>query len=253
MTASAPHGLLPFLTFGSLKLPTYFVVLSFLTLGLVLWINRRSRLKHYSGTTAFDLFFVVVFCGALGARFFHVIFEEWDYYRTQPSAILMFWNGGFVFYGGLIFGVLGGWVALQIKKQSFLSWLDFFTPIVSLGYAGGRVACFLTGCCYGKVCDLPWAYESRHPTQLYAVFLELVLFFTLLKIEKTDWRQRREGRLFFFWLLFHSASRFVIELFRDDPRGPQWEFISLSLLLSAVFFIVSIQFLRYLRSPNKLF
>jgi phosphatidylglycerol---prolipoprotein diacylglyceryl transferase len=244
------HGPLPFISFGSLQLPTYFVVLSVLTLGLVFWINERSRQKHYSGTTAFDLFFAVVLSGAIGARLFHVIFEEWNYYQANPTAILMFWNGGFVFYGGLIFGFLGGWIALQIKKQSFLSWLDFFTPVVSLGYAGGRIACFLTGCCYGKVCDLPWAISSRHPTQLYAVVLELILFFTLLKIEKSQWSEKREGGLFFFWLLCHSVSRFFIELFRDDPRGIQFATLSLSMLLSAVFVVVSLQVLRHL-NPTK--
>ncbi len=249
--SAASHGPLPFLTFGSVQLPTYFIILSILTLGLVFWINERSRQKHYSGTTAFDLFFAVVLSGAVGARLFHVIFEEWNYYQANPTAILMFWNGGFVFYGGLIFGFLGGWIALQIKKQSFLSWLDFFTPVVSLGYAGGRMACFLTGCCYGKVCDLPWAVASRHPTQLYAVVLELALFFTLLKLEKTEWSQKHEGRLFFFWLLCHSVSRFIIEFFRDDPRGIQFGPLSLSMLLSAVFFVISLQVLRHLKDTKK--
>lgn len=220
---------------GPLQLPTYFVVISALITGVVFWINQRSYKKQYSGSTAFDLFFAVMISGFLGARLFHVVFEEWNYYRQDPVQILMFWQGGFVFYGGLIFGVLGGWLALQWKKQSFPLWLDFFTPLVSLGYAGGRVACFLTGCCYGKICDLPWAYQFRHPTQLYAVVLELVILFFILRKENSQNLNNKPGHLFALWLLLHSASRIVMEIFRDDPRGPQWGSISVSLALSILF------------------
>lgn len=250
MSASS-HGPLPFVSLGGLQLPTYFIVLSLLTTGLVFWINQRSYQKQYSGTTAFDLFFAVMLSGFLGARFFHVVFEEWNYYCQNPLQILMFWQGGFVFYGGLIFGALGGWLALQWKKQSFPLWLDFFTPLVSLGYAGGRVACFLTGCCYGKLCQLPWSYNDRHPTQLYAVGLELVLLFALLRFEKTKSFRDQPGRLFAFWLLFHSFSRMAIEFFRDDPRGPQWGAVSISMALSGVFVIGSLLFLRSQKLPSS--
>lgn len=224
------------------ELPIYFIVISVLLLGLVFWINSRSRKMHYSGTTALDLFFVVTLAGGIGARLFHVIFEDPNYYLQNPLRIFSFWNGGFVFYGGLLFGFLAGWIALKVKKQSFALWLDFFTPVVSLGYAGGRVACFLTGCCYGKFCDLPWAVGGRHPTQLYAVFAELILFFVILRNEKHQ--QKLPGQLFTFWLMIHSATRFVIEIFRDDPRGFEIGPLSLSMFLSLVFFVLSLLYLR---------
>ena len=30
---------------------------------------------------------------------------------------------------------------------------------------------------------------------------------------------RFQGRLFWFYLLFYSAARFIIEFYRNDPRG----------------------------------
>lgn len=229
--------------------PVYFIVISVLLLGLVFWINSRSRTMHYSGTTALDLFFVVTLSGAVGARLFHVILEDPNYYMESPLRILSFWNGGFVFYGGLIFGFLTGWLALKIKKQSFAHWLDFFTPVVSLGYAGGRIACFFTGCCYGKYCNLPWAINGRHPTQLYAVIGELILFFIILRNEKKQ--QRMPGQLFTFWLMVHSATRFFIEIFRGDPRGPELGMFSVSMLISLVFFILSVFILRQIKMTNR--
>jgi phosphatidylglycerol---prolipoprotein diacylglyceryl transferase len=248
---------------SSIQLPTYYVVLSALLLGIVYFINRRSYQKQYSGTTAFDLFFTVMICGFIGARLFHVLFEQPQFYWQNPAWIFYFWQGGFVFYGGVVGGFLGGWLALKIKKQSFTGWLDFFTPVISLGYAVGRIACFYTGCCYGKVCDLPWAYGFRqqdlmtglertvyrHPTQLYAVVFELMLFFFILKLEKTKWAQAVSGRVFATWLAIHASTRFFIELLRDDDRGLTVGPLSLSMLLSLIFLAGAGVFLAQKKKP----
>ena len=229
----------------------YFVFISFILTFVVFWINQRSRKMQYSGATAMDLFFVVTLSGAVGARLLHVFFEEPQYYIDSPLRIFSFWQGGFVYYGGLIFGFIGGWLCLLWKKQSFPHWLDFFTPIVSLSYATGRIACFLTGCCYGRLCDLPWAINGRHPTQLYAVVLELLLFLGILKIEKTPWSKAVAGRLFAAWLAVHSIHRIIIELFRGDPRGPTLGFFSLSSLLSIVFIALSVCYLKLSQNKTK--
>ena len=174
----------------------------------------------------------------------HVFYEEPAYYLANPLKVFYFWQGGFVFYGGLLSGLVAGWVALKVKQQSFPHWLDFFTPVVSLGYAGGRIACFLAGCCYGKLCDLPWAVSlrelnldtgvmttvHRHPTQLYASALEFALFFLVLHFEKKNIFKKRPGHLFLFWLALHSLT--ALETLRDDNRGPMLAGMSISMLVS---------------------
>ncbi len=222
----------------------YFIFISLILTSVVFWIDRRSRKKQYSGTTALDLFFVVTVSGAVGARLFHVVFEEPYYYLESPLRILALWQGGFVYYGGLIFGFTGGGLWLRWKKQSFAMWLDFFVPVVSLSYAAGRVACFFTGCCYGKLCDLPWAVDGRHPTQLYAIILELLLFYGLFTIQDHRWIKASPGRLFALWMAGHSINRVIVELFRGDPRGPALGLLSLSMLLSFLFLILSLGFIK---------
>ena len=32
-------------------------------------------------------------------------------------------------------------------------------------------------------------------------------------------KERFQGKLFWFYLLFYSTARFIIEFYRDDPRG----------------------------------
>lgn len=244
---SSPIGPLPFIVIGPLQLPTYFVVMSVALLLIVFWIQKRSLQKQYSGTTAFDLFFIVTVCGFLGARLVHIFWEEPSFYLSHPAHAFEFWNGGFVFYGGLLGGLAAGWLALRLKQQSFMAWLDFFTPLVSFGYVIGRMACFLTGCCYGKVCSLPWAYQGRHPTQIYSVLLELLLLLALLQLEKRKWYVQHTGSVFMTWLSIHSLSRFIIEYFRDDDRGATLFYLSFSSWLSLLFFTVALYSLRHMR------
>jgi phosphatidylglycerol---prolipoprotein diacylglyceryl transferase len=240
-------GPLPTLNFGGgLILPTYPLFISLMFAGLVLYVYRRAAKRDFSGVTALDLFLACVGGGAVGARLLHVVYEQPAYYLEHPIKVFYFWQGGFVFYGGLITGLFAGWLTLRIKKQSFSQWLDFFVPVLSLGYAVGRLACFLAGCCYGKVCDLPWAvalkevniqtglilYVHRHPTQLYASLLEFLLLFTVLYFEKKKTFAKFHGHLFLFWLIVHSFTRALLELFRDDDRGVMVGSMSISMILS---------------------
>ena len=130
--------------------------------------------------------------------------------------------------------------------------------MLALGYGLGRLGCFLNGCCFGKLCELPWAVEFhypglpanlRHPTQLYATAWELGALVVLLLLEKySDKVQqkvlRTQGALFFTWLALHAVGRLIMEQFRDDYRGAEplgqsvatWWALAM-LLLSLLFFI----------------
>lgn len=223
-------------------------------MGMVFYVHRRAHKHDHSVTTALDLFLYCVFAGAIGARLFHVIYEEPNYYLANPWRVFSFWQGGFVFYGGLISGFFAGWLYLKIVKQSLSLWLDFFTPVLSLGYAIGRWACFLSGCCYGKICDLPWAiglkqinlenhsavYVYRHPTPLYSSFAELILLYFILRLEKQRTLSKTPGHLFFYWLGLHSLLRLLMEFLRDDHRGDLLGSMSISSVLSLIFMLVSL-------------
>lgn len=153
----------------------------------------------------------------VGARLFHVVYENPEIYLQNPIAIFYFWNGGFVFYGGAILGLLSGWAVLKFRKvSSTLTYFDLFTPIASLSYALGRLGCLMAGCCYGKHCSLPWAIDGRHPTQVYASLWELGVLSILLGSEKT---LKKPGQLFFLWLPLHAFGRLLMESLRDDFRG----------------------------------
>ncbi len=67
-------------------------------------------------------------------------------------------QGGIVFYGGLLGGILGVWLGCRVVGLRFLPVLDLCAPALALGHAFGRVGCLFAGCCYGMPCDLPFCF-----------------------------------------------------------------------------------------------
>jgi prolipoprotein diacylglyceryltransferase len=128
--------------------------LAFLTaIAVAAWRARRERLDP---EWIYDLALWVLLGALVGARGFYV----WQYWGTRIQSfgeVFKIWEGGIVFYGG----VLGGAAAVILwawrRRIPVLPMLDAIAPSVALGLAIGRIGCFLNGCCYGDTCELPWA------------------------------------------------------------------------------------------------
>ncbi len=247
--------MIPEIVLGSVHIPTFFLVIS-LTLSLLM-VFLSSRVERFgkSRAHAFNLALLLMAAGFIGGRLLHVFYEELSYYKADPIQVFYFWNGGFVFYGGMLACWLVGWLYCRIQKIDFLEWADFFAPLFSLSHALGRIGCLLSGCCFGAMCVLPWSIQGRHPTALYLILGELIIFIYLLHRERTALLQNRgplqRGHQFMRWVFLHCLLRFEVEYFRDDFRGqfftlPVMGTLSISqvicllfMITAAAFFIVS--------------
>ena len=119
----------------------------------------------------------------------------------------------------IIAGIVCGWIAVEVAKHRLgirRSTGDLFALALPAGEAVGRIGCWFNQCCYGAVCDLPWAAAQhgalRHPAQLYSSAAALCIFGVLLALRGRLWR---EGDLFRAYLLLYGAARFGIEFFRE--------------------------------------
>src|SRR5258707_268615 len=87
---------------------------------------------------------------------------------------------------------------------------------------------FMTGCCYGRACDLPWAIhfpsphhtfpQGVHPTQLYELFLSLILYAGLAWLYR---HKKFDGQVFAAYLVCYAPLRSFVELFRGDYDATQ--------------------------------
>jgi phosphatidylglycerol---prolipoprotein diacylglyceryl transferase len=103
----------------------------------------------------------------VGARAFYVI-EYWPEYArayTDPGGglgaflggVLNVAQGGLVVYGAFFGGVAGVLLFVRKHRLPLLAICDLVAPSMMLGLAIGRIGCLLNGCCFGAVCDHPWA------------------------------------------------------------------------------------------------
>jgi phosphatidylglycerol:prolipoprotein diacylglycerol transferase len=237
---------------NGVTLHTYglFVALGFL-LGYAFSMKNAAR-HGYSPAVIADGAWTALIGGLLGARILYIAFQ-WPMYAAAPLDVFKIWQGGLVWYGGLIFGFLAFYGWLRWKKEPLLPWVDLITPGMALGHGFGRLGCFFAGCCYGKPCALPWAVTFRntdslaplgtplHPSQIYESALTLALAAVLIRLSRKDTARPGSGRIFSIYLLGYGLLRFLVEFTRDDDRGPralgltstQW--VSLGLVAAGLF------------------
>jgi phosphatidylglycerol:prolipoprotein diacylglycerol transferase len=218
---------------GPLTLHTYGLLLALAFLLGIWWTSRLAGKEGMHPDTIWNIGLIIIASSLLGAKAL-LILVEFDYYRSNPSAIFsldMLRSGG-VFLGGVIAALAATAYYLYRNKLAWWKTADLFAPGLALGHALGRVGCFAAGCCYGTSCSLPWGvtYHSEfahnyvgvplnqpmHPTQLYEAAAELVTFLALMQLLK---RKKFDGQIILAYLIIYSCVRFVLEFFRGDSNG----------------------------------
>ena len=215
---------------------TGFGIMMMLAFVLAGWaIQLELRRRELDEEFAADVVIGAVLGGLLGAKIWYVLL-------TGESP---FSRGGFVWYGGFIGGVLGVVFQSWRRRVPIAFTADLVAPALTLGYAIGRVGCFLVGDDYGLPTGLPWGIKfpyglpattvanltqlhvqfpfgtdpltvvAVHPTQVYETAVMLLATAWLWK--RRD-HQHATGWLFGCYLVIAGLERLAIEFLRakDD-------------------------------------
>jgi phosphatidylglycerol:prolipoprotein diacylglycerol transferase len=217
-------------------------------LGLALAVKQAKK-EGIPQERIIDIGFYVLVAAIVGSRLFFVAVNA-GHYLKHPLDIFKIWEGGLVFYGGLILALPSAlW---YIRKHHLDGWriTDIFAPSIAIGHAVGRIGCFAAGCCHGRLCELPWAVTFHdpeslattgiplHPTQLYESAGEFLNFLILITLRRY---QSFKGQLFWTYIFLYSVLRFVVEFFRgDEARGYLFGGISVSQGISVIMGIIAI-------------
>ncbi len=172
----------------------------------------------------------------LGGRLGYVLFYKPEWIWTNPVEILLTWNGGMSFHGGLLGVTIALLWASRVRKTPFLRVIDGAAAVTPIGLFFGRLANFINGELYGRPWDGPWAMRFpcdrlanpnvgiegplRHPSQLYEAALEgLVLFVVLLVATRRFGALRRPGMTTGLFLIGYGVFRSFVENFREPDVG----------------------------------
>jgi phosphatidylglycerol:prolipoprotein diacylglycerol transferase len=241
-----------------LTIYTYGAMVSLGVLVSLTILVRMAEREKMNPDHIMDILIWVLLSGFAGARLVYII-VEWKTFLAAPVAVALS-RSGFVFYGGLISGIIAAiW---RIKKMKLNLWktLDMFAIVVPLGHAFGRIGCFAFGCCYGRVahswlgvqfpktCPAGASGIPVIPTQLIEASGLIILFMLLWLINR---KKDFNGKVAAAYLVFYSIMRFIMEFFRGDDRGAIW-FLSTSQIISIGFFIAGAILYYKLKAGKKI-
>lgn len=217
------------------------LLLAFISSAWILSLQLRRR--GLDPQIAWDVLAWTAVGGIVGAKLYYLALH-WHEVAADPAMI--FGRGGLVWYGGLIGGVLAFYWQVRRRGLPLGASFDSAAPALAVGYAFGRMGCFLVGDDYGLPTDSALgmvfpetaavpstagylrtvgadiaaavpdsALLAVHPTQLYEIAAALVMFAVLWRA--STWALR-PGRLFGLFLALYGIERFLIEFVRakDD-------------------------------------
>ena len=203
----------------------------------------RARKKGLSE----DILWGILLCAVLGivtgSRFLYYLVSI-PQIRKDPSILWNFKNG-YVVYGGIIFGVLYGYLYCRKKQVSFLKYFDLVMPSVAAAQGFGRIGCFFAGCCYGRQTDSWFHIIYTHsdfapnhvpliPTQLISSAGNFLIAGFLIWYST---KAKKDGAVGVMYMILYSMGRFFIEIFRNDFRGAWGGFSNSQLISIAVFLL----------------
>lgn len=265
------------------RIPAYGVMIVIGYLVGIYFASKAAQRKGIDPIYIQSLSVWVVIGLVIGARLWFVA-EYWDYFSKNFIEIFKLWEGGMVFYGGFIGGLIFGLLYIKIKHLDIPETLDIMAPGVAIAIGIGRIGCFLNGCCFGKVTNsfigirfpqryLPpvyWSHLKRGliesdslwslpviPTQLISTASLLVIFGIL-------WRIRRKvlfpGFHFSLFIGLYGLHRFVIDYFRYYEGTAlvlrvltlSQAFSILMIMISIIFIIAGLGSRKAIRKKEKL-
>lgn len=227
-------------TIGGLDIAWYGILLA--TGFMVgMWTAGRRGLKI--GINAEDLSNLMIWLfigGIAGGKILFVI----NHLGEIPIKESFLSRAGMVFHGSFIGACLAVFLYTRAKKMPIWPTFDALAPSFALGHAFGRIGCFMTSCCYGKTCELPWAvqfpqgsmpYQAHlnqklietnathslhvHPTQVYESILNFATYAALAWLFQ---RRKFDGQVIAAYMLIYAVLRFGLEYLRADGRGEFW-------------------------------
>lgn len=193
------------------------VLLAGLWVGLTL-SERRARRKGENPGYLYNLVFIALIAGIIGARLSYAITYP-SAFAANPLSLLSINPGLFDPLAGVFIGICAAAIYIYRKHLPFWSTLDALTPLFAVLAIAQGIAHFAAGSAFGSPTDLPWGINlwgaTRHPTQIYEILLAAITLLAVYLIDKSQLGQT-SGFTFLSFIALFAAARLFNEAFRGD-------------------------------------
>ncbi len=249
---SIPSG---FSIFG-FEIKFYGIISALAYLMGVIMVCILAKKRGFKTDDIITLACYVIPFAVIGARLGFVIFKL-DHF-TNFWDIFKIWEGGLMFYGGLVGGAFAVMLYCLIHKKNFLALLDIIAPALILSQALGRWGNFFNQEAFGGYIDNPTyqtfpfgvyidycsqsgcqcpGYGWHMATFFYESLWNLITFTVLMiLLYKVNFKQN--GLIASGYLILYGTGRIIIEGLRTDSL--YLGTIRISQLLSGIFILLGI-------------
>lgn len=229
------HNLNPFILriwgeFGIRWYGVSYLVGILLGVWLIARWRKAGRVPLLPGEAS-EFVFVVAIGMMIGGRLGYCLLYTPTEFFTHPWMVFNLTRGGMASHGGMLGIVAGLYYYARRNGRNFLVLSDALAVAAPMGVIAGRIANFINGELWGRPSNVPWAVifprsvplgaehlaVPRHPSQLYAAFLEGVVVLAVgLWVHA---RHRRPGLSAGTVLVTYSFARFIDEFWREPDEG----------------------------------
>ncbi|MCF8035281.1 MAG: prolipoprotein diacylglyceryl transferase [Desulfobacteraceae bacterium] len=198
--------------------------------GLVLILGRLDNLgysrKQQITLSLFTVFvaFPAGYLGSHAAGMFYQHVDSWSLSVFIENAVS---GDSHTYHASIIAPAVVLLVFFRVMRYNTKELMDTILLYVPLGHAIGRVACLLIGCCWGRWIHPEFfgVYLTRfpNPVPLYAIFLNIGIFFVLRRLYENIYRSSAPNRAYGgivagAYLLLYGSVRMALEIFRTNRK-----------------------------------
>lgn len=220
----------------------------------------------------------------VGARVGHCLFYNPSYYLAHPLEIIKFWEGGLASHGATITLILTLIYYARTENMTIRETFDRFAIGVSWAASIIRLGNLMNSEIVGRKTDSIFAFKFplyeralwnsckgctsgtvescvetvrgcvdlnlvpyRHPSQVYEFVMGMLIFFTLIIVDRVMGQEKRPlGLLGGLFLTLYFTGRFIVEYFKeyqaltaDASAFTMGQYLSIPFIMIGLFMVIS--------------
>ena len=170
------------------------------------YIVRQGMKRGWSENALTSVAIWAIIGGVVGARVVFVFANDPGWIVNDPTQIFRIWQGGLAWDGGLLGGLLAGYLSARKQKIPFQALLDLAVPGLSFGYILVRIGNIFNHEVLGRFTEMGF----RWPAQLVGSAIGAFLLWRFFYIAR-KYKNLPDGYQFWTFNLWYQVFRGLTE------------------------------------------